>query len=335
MRVFDLHCDTIDSLCMADEARFLPYLSERPSGDIRSNNLALATERMSAAAQGGWCQCYAIWVPDDLMGLGLSQRAFYERACAYFKGQMEAHPHDVSQVLSATDIDKALGAGRVAALLAVEGASPVQEDLSYLDRMHEDGVRMVTLCWNGKNSIASGNDTTDGISAFGREAVRHMLELGMVVDVSHLNDQGFSDLLALTDAPFVASHSNSRSVCGHPRNLTDDQFRAIVARGGLVGLNYYRGFITERLGHGHEAVGAQDEVSFDELAAHVEHFLDLGGEDVLALGSDYDGSTVPTWLDGSQTMGGFWQLMRARFGQETCQKIFFDNARRFFGRQLG
>jgi membrane dipeptidase len=144
---------------------------------------------------------------------------------------------------------------------------------------------MLTLTWNGKNDIASGNDTADGMSDFGREAVRALEDHRIVVDVSHLNDAGFADLLHVATRPFVASHSNSRAVCPHPRNLTDAQFGEIRDRGGLVGINYYRAFIAD--------VPAGKDVTFDQLSRHIDHFLSLGGEKVLALGSDFDGSDTP------------------------------------------
>nr|WP_255348646.1 membrane dipeptidase [Olsenella sp. oral taxon 809] len=258
-------------------------------------------------------------------------------AQAYFAEQVARHADAVAQVRTAGEVDAAVASGRVAAFLTLEGASPMEGELGYLERLHEDGVRMVTLCWNGRNALASGHETCDGLSALGRRAVRRMGELGMVVDASHLNDEGFADLLACSDAPFVASHSNSRAVCGHPRNLTDDQFRAIVERGGLVGLNYFRAFVTERAAADGAMVAGRPtpEVSFDELAAHVEHFLDLGGEDAIALGSDYDGSEVPDWLDSCQRLPAFHERMAARFGDELCEKVFFSNARDFFLRTLG
>lgn len=335
MRIFDLHCDTIDSLALAQGPSPLEFFNPRTQGDLLHNNLQLAGDRMLEAAPDGWCQAFAIWVPDDLGALGLTPRAFYERVRSYFAAQVRAHQEAFSQVRNGGQIDAALAAGKVAALLAVEGASPVEEDLAYLDRMYADGVRMVTLTWNGPNSIASGHDTTDGLTSFGRRVVRRMGDLGMVIDVSHLNDQGFSDLLGATDKPFVASHSNARSVCPHPRNLTDDQFRAIADRGGLVGINYYRAFVTDRIAPGHHPVAPRDEVTFEELAAHIDHFLDLGGQEVLALGSDFDGSTVPAWLDGAQTLPAFRKRLADRYGEALAERICYGNARAFFGRTLG
>lgn len=328
MRIFDLHCDTLDALALRDVvAGFSAQLGATVVGDLADNDLALAGRRMRAAAPEGWAQCYAVWVPDDLAGTGLTARGLYDRCQRYFARQMEAHADLFVQARRPGDVGRALAAGKVAALLTVENASPVTS-LEDLDRMAFDGVRMVTLTWNAQNQVAGGSREPGGLTPFGRQVVGRMGELGMAVDVSHLSDQGLADVLAATDAPLVASHSNSRAVCGHARNLTDDQFRSIAERGGLVGLNYYRAFIRP-MGEG-EAASPAREVTFDELSAHVEHFLDLGGERALALGSDFDGSDVPTWLDGCEKVPELVERLTERFGEGVARRIAFDNAAAFF-----
>lgn len=327
MRIFDLHCDTVDALALRDvSATFSDQLGNATTGDLADNSLHLAGNRMRAVSDG-WVQCYAVWVPDDLTDTGLSPFGFYNHCQRYFAEQMEAHPDTFAQARHAGDVEQALSAGKVAALLTVENATPVTS-LDVLDRMAGDGVRMITLTWNGANQIAGGAQEPGGLTAFGKQAVRRMGELGITVDVSHLSDQGLADVLVTTDAPLVASHSNARAMCNHPRNLTDDQFRAIAERGGLVGINYYRAFIREMSEEG--AASPTREVTFDELSAHIEHFLDLGGEKVLALGSDFDGSDVPAWLDGCERVPSLIDRLADRFGSAIAQRIAYDNAVAFF-----
>ncbi len=327
MRIFDLHCDTVDALALRDvSATFSDQLGNATTGDLADNSLHLAGNRMRAVSDG-WAQCYAVWVPDDLTGTGLSPLGFYDRCQHYFAGQMEAHPDVFAQARHAGDVEQALSAGKVAALLTVENATPVTS-LDVLDRMAADGVRMITLTWNGANQIAGGAQEPGGLTSFGKQVVRRMGELGITVDVSHLSDQGLADVLVATDAPLVASHSNARAMCNHPRNLTDSQFRAIAERGGLVGINYYRAFIRE-MSEG-EAASPTREVTFDELSAHIEHFLDLGGEKVLALGSDFDGSEVPAWLDGCEQVPSLIDRLASRFGADIAHGIAYDNAASFF-----
>ena len=150
----------------------------------------------------------------------------------------------------------------------------------------------------------------------------------VALDVSHLNDESLADVLARATRPLCASHSNSRAVCGHPRNLTDDQFCAVMATGGVAGLNYCAGFIVEGAWSGEDAAG----VTFEQVAAHVEHWLDIGGEDAVALGGDLDGSTVPEFLDGADKVPAFQELLVSRFGREITEKICYRNAVAFLRR---
>ena len=211
---------------------------------------------------------------------------------SYFKEQLAQHAGLIEQVMDARDIRRIVDEGRCAAMFTVEGGSFLGEELDRVYEAADLGVKMITLTWNDKNAIASGNKTTDGLSFFGRDVVRTMEKRRVVVDVSHLNDRSFWEVLEVAERPLVASHSNSRKICAHPRNLTDDQFRAIVERGGLVGLNYCKRFLSEA-GH----------VTHDDVLRHVDHLLELGGEHVLALGSDYDGCDVPEWLCPAEKVG--------------------------------
>lgn len=327
LKVFDLHCDTIDQLCMRDVEPYKTEIAEQAirgvdtSGTLLSNGGALALDRMAAF---DWCQCFAVWVPD--LYDAPEARAFYRRARDWFRGQVASYPERVTRVRDARRVPEVLADGCTAALLTVENASLLGGDMGMVEELAADGVKMVTLTWNGKNALGSGKCSHEGLTEFGRQAVRALEDARIVVDVSHLNDEGFADLLKVARRPFAASHSNARGVCNVPRNLTDDAFRAIRDAGGVVGLNYYRGFIVER------DCPAAGEATFDELAAHVEHFLDLGGEDTLALGSDYDGSDVPAWLDSCEKVPGFYARVVERFGRTVADKMFYENARAFFER---
>ena len=292
--------------------------------DMVENDLALAAGRMAKAVPGGWTQCYAVWVPDDLSHTPYTPLEFYRHVRDYFKRQTAANSCSLARIEDARSAQTAHAWGSVAAMLTVENGSPIGHDLAVVDELAADGVKMLTLTWNGKNDIASGNDTADGMSDFGREAVRALEDHRIVVDVSHLNDAGFSDLLHVATRPFVASHSNSRAVCPHPRNLTDAQFGEIRDRGGLVGINYYRAFIAD--------VPAGKDVTFDQLSRHIDHFLSLGGEKVLALGSDFDGSDTPAWLARCDDVPAFFSRVASRFGMDLARRMFYQNAQEFFER---
>ena len=322
--VFDLHCDTIDLLGMRDWEPYIGYgcqVGDEGFVDLCSNKAAISLERMQDFA---WTQAFAIWIPD----LYESKDAlrFYMQARDWFYAQADKYSDCIEQVRDARTIGDIHTKSKVAAILTVENGSPVGLGSDIVREFARDGVKMVTLTWNGKNPLGSGHDTSEGLSDYGKKIIKTLEDERIVVDVSHLNDEGFKDLLGIAKRPFIASHSNSRVVCDVPRNRTDDQFRAIRDSGGLAGLNYYRSFITTR------DIKATGEVTFDELAAHVEHFLDLDGENTLALGSDWDGSDVPAWLTPCDTIAALRARFAERFGEVITQKMFCSNTRGFFVR---
>ena len=195
-----------------------------------------------------------------------------------------------------------------------------------LDRLWETGVRMMTLTWNAKNEIGSGSESQEGLTPFGRQVVARMEELGMMVDVSHLNDPGFWEVAKLARRPFLATHSDSRAVRDHSRNLTDQQFKAIRDLGGVVGINFCTMFLAD-------VEMGRREVTKDQLMAHILHFLDLGGEDTVVLGSDFDGATLPAFLEGAGDLGVLRELMLdAGLGEALTDKLCFQNAMDFWKR---
>ena len=314
MRVFDLHCDTIDSLAFASYGAFSDYVQGAArGGDLAHNAIQLAADRMGCP----WCQCYAVWVPDDLTPFGMNALTFYRAARDWFMAHTTPEG-PVVQVCDARDVEGVLEAGNVAALLTIENGLPLDR-LELVDEIASDGVKMVTLTWNAANPIASGSQAQGGLTTYGREALRALEDRRIVVDVSHLNDESFWDVARAARRPFAASHSNSRAVCGHPRNLTDDQFRAIAERGGIVGLNYHQGFVHE----------SGEKYDFDQLIAHVEHWLELGGEDVIALAADRAGSTIPAWLADCSAQKDLFDQVKQRLGETITRKLFVENALRF------
>lgn len=325
IKIFDLHCDTLDRLALHDCAPELGFsehdacIPAERMASLADNDAHIDLMRMHDAGYG-WCQCFAAFIPD---GLGPSRSwELFEAVRDYFHAQVAAHSSLVKQVLDARDIRRLVEDGTCAGMLTVEGGSFIEGDESRVHEAADAGVKMLTLTWNGKNAIASGNGTTDGLTSFGRRVIAAMEERRMAVDVSHLNDRSFWDVLEVAARPLVASHSNARSVCGHPRNLTDDQIRAIVDSGGIVGLNFCRGFLRD------DAL----DPSADDVLFHIDRFLSLGAENALALGSDYDGCDVPSWLDPAEKVGSMHDLIAGEFGEGMADAICFENACRFFER---
>lgn len=310
--LFDLHCDTL--------TRSLYCPATAGAGLLDDSAAQLALSRMPAGTR--WVQCFAVFVPDDKRGA--EGAAFFDRWAAAFAREMEREKDRACWCRSAGEIAAALDGGKFAALLTVEGGSALGGELERVETLWAAGVRMMTLTWNGENELASGHDTGAGFSAFGREAVAAMEERGMVIDASHLNDRGFEELLGFAKKPFAASHSNARSVCAHRRNLPDAFIQEMVRRGGLIGLNYCRDFLSD---------GGRGDL--EDLWRHVERFLELGAEDCLALGSDYDGADMHPDLDGVEKALGLYDFLTGRgLPPEAAEKILFGNAWRFFAAAL-
>ena len=280
MRLFDLHCDTLTECLKKREP------------------LAKATGHVSlerGKALERWGQVFAVFVPDTLHG---GQAAMYaDRALDFFEAQKD----DIEQVC--------------APVLAIENGSALAGDLDRLDAFYARGVRILTLTWNGANELGFGAhcDPRLGLTDFGKAAVRRMYELGMVPDVSHLNEAGFWDVAAF-GGPLWATHSNCAAIQPHRRNLSDAQLQAIFAGGGLAGINLY----TQFLGG---AGTARD------VARHLAHMLRLNGEDHVALGSDFDGCGIHPSLAGIECMEFLdSELDRLGFSGAQRKKFFWSNA---------
>lgn len=200
-------------------------------------------------------------------------------ALGYLKREVETHSGEAVIARSAADIEAARAGGRFAVVLAVENSAALQHSLFALDALYEVGVRTMTLTHSARTDAADGCEVEGGggLTGFGREVVRRMGELGMLLDVSHVNERGFWDVLECATSPVVASHSCCRALCDHPRNLTDEQLRALGEAGGVVGITFVPDFIDA------------DAPDMGRLVDHVLHAVDQAGEEAVGLGSDFDG----------------------------------------------
>lgn len=308
MRVFDLHCDTIGE-CL------------NRSQHLRDNTLHLSLSRMSGFDT--WVQLYAIWMPDELRGEAAWD--YYEKAYDCYTRELALNCDRLLPITTADDLERTMHEGKLGAILTIEGGSVLQGKLETIDTLASQGVKLLTLTWNSANEIAGGVLEGSGFTAFGREAIARLRERGIAVDVSHLSDKGFDELLTFYDGPFVASHSNARALCSHPRNLRDDQFVEIARRGGLVGINYAVQFLNNE----------PDKASFADILRHIEHFLALGGEDAIALGSDFDGTDVPPELSTCDKIADLYTyLCQHGLPGNICNKVLWGNAYAYFMRNL-
>lgn len=327
MKVLDMHCDTISVL-----------LRRRRGGEevsLRENKGHLDLERMKKSRY--LLQNFALFVNTD------SRRNPWEEVCALqalYQEELSKNADLVAPVLSYEDIARNESAGKISAMLTVEEGAVCLGEEAKLRKLYEMGVRMMTLTWNHPNEIGFPNldsaregekdflytaDREHGLTLRGMEFLTVMEELGMIIDVSHLSDAGFYDVVKGTKNPFVASHSNARSVCGCVRNLTDDMLRILGERGGCTGLNYCPDFLT-RVPEGEPNPG-----TVEAIADHARHIANVGGVDILGLGSDFDGIDGHAQLRGAESMELLREaLHKAGFTQGQLDKIFYQNVLRVY-----
>lgn len=213
-----------------------------------------------------------------------------DRVIQEAKQDLAEYGEQVQLVQSWADYEKGLEAGRLNWIFGLEGLAQIGSQVDKLEAYYEAGFRHASLTWNECNELASGQGHEGGLSRYGKDAVQLMQDLGMIVDVSHLNDEGFWDVIKLGKKPIMASHSNCRSLCRHKRNLTDDQLRAIQASGGVVGLNAYKPFV-------HDEAALQ---RMEGLALQLEHMADIMGIDHVGFGFDFSDMLSPHTLGGLQ-----------------------------------
>jgi len=238
----------------------------------------------------------------------------------FFWEQYDRNQEKIKMVTSSSDLVEVMESDKIGVLLTVEGGEVLEGELSILRILYRLGVRSLCLTWNNRNEIADGVAEKEGrgLTEFGRKVVKEMNKLGMIIDLSHMAEKGFWDVLELSDAPVIASHSNSRVVWDHPRNLTDEQIKGIAQKKGLVGLN----FVSEFIG----APGA----GMEKLLEHIDHILDLVGDDYLAFGSDFDGTDnlLSNFRDVTIYPEIIAELEKRNYKGSTIQKICWGNCLR-------
>ncbi len=317
---FDAHCDTIhrcavrrsDTVGMPDDIRayFAAVESLRQNGGH--------VDLLRGGQFRRYAQFFALYHdPDCPPEDGLWAQCLRMHDC--FLREMAACADLARHCRTASEVDAAVSDGKIAALLSVEGADLLDCDPDRIGTAADWGVRLLNPVWNHPNVLCGTNkhDTDRGLSQQGRDFIRRLEEHAIYADVSHMSDPGFWDLIGMTHRPVVASHSNSRAVCPHPRNLTDDMFRAIRDSGGVVGINLYSAFVGQT-------------GSMEELVAHVEHFLALDGEKTLCMGGDLDGcETLAAGMKGVQDVPQLHEALAARgYSKDLLEDIFWNNLMR-------
>lgn len=314
----DMHCDTLMRAFVNKEKN----LSELPQ-------LMLDVKRLRKG--GAVAQFFAIFMLPESMREEL-QGAFPEDV-AYIKALLQIHERTMKEqekviagARSFEEYKQNQRLGKISSILSLEDGRAVNGKAENLRWLYEEGIRMIALTWNYENCFGFPNSTDaqimqKGLKPFGKEAVEIMNDLGMLIDVSHLNDGGFWDIVQLTKKPFVASHSNCRSLAPHPRNLTDEMIRALGNKGGVMGLNFCGPFLNE------DACGRESRIL--QMIKHLKHMIDVGGSDIAAIGTDFDGTfgefDIP---DCSKMQLLFEGMEKAGFTYEQIEKIAYKNVER-------
>lgn len=280
MEFIDMHCDSLSVLLLKDAANADLYHAKETMVDF---------ERMKNGGQ--LAQFFAVFLPApgmlDRFGLQpISDEEYIQTLRSYLLKNVEAHSDLIQMAYNADDLQSNKKQGKMSAVLSMEDGRAVKGNLENVKRIYDMGFRAISLTWNMPNCFGAPNSTDPeimraGLTEFGQEAVAYMQELGILVDVSHLSEGGFYDVARICKKPFVATHSNSRAICPHSRNLTDDQLRVLGEAGGVAGLNFGPEFLNRDI---------QCKNSTAELIAkHARHMADAGGVACVGLGSDFDG----------------------------------------------
>lgn len=326
MRIIDMHCDTIMALMNTDKNIY------------ESDNMI----DLKKLKQGDYLlQCFAMFVPyakkdDDKYSPFEVCNKMIDR---YYQ-EIEKYPDLIAPAFTYQDIENNIKENKITALLTIEEGGVCLGNIEFLRNFYRLGVRMITLTWNYKNEIASPNidyftfdrdaavkpifkpNTTDGLTEFGKEVVKEMNRLGIVIDCSHLGDKGFYDVIELSTKPIVCSHSCSRTVCNHVRNMTDDMLLKLKENGGVVGINYCHAFVKED----------ESEATTRDLVKHITYIKNLIGIDYVGLGSDFDGiSNKNIQLKDASMMNLLIDELRSEgYTEEEIDKVCYKNVLRVF-----
>ena len=302
--MIDLHCDTMMQL-----------LDHPDSGDLYRNTWKIDIEKLQKAHSK--IQDFALFIN---MGETNDPYGRYEEMRNLCVSQIHNYGEHIQHVLSYQDVESVYKTGKIGALMSIEEGGVLGGDLNKLKQAYQDGVRLITLTWNYPNGLGEPHcgEQHKKLTSKGVEFVEAMQELGIIVDCSHLNDAGTEQLGDILDVPFIASHSNARELRSHTRNLPDNLIRLIANKGGIIGLNFAQNFL-----------GTSLISRIEDIVKHGLYLIDKGGEDVVALGTDFDGIPPDTEIADMSQMSRLYDAFKeAGLSVEQCEKIFWKNADR-------
>lgn len=326
MKVIDMHCDTIKAIFDSAKGQNPQFLSQ--------NKLHIDISKMRT---GNYLlQNFAMFVP--LSEVDNPFENCMDMIDCYYT-ELEKNSDFISPIFTYKDIEENQLAGKISAMLTIEEGGVTKNNLCNLRNFYRLGVRMITLTWNFENGVGYPNfiweegktpnfqsfNTQQGLTSYGIDMVKEMERLGIIIDVSHLSDGGFYDVLKHTTKPFVASHSNARTICNHCRNLNDDMIKALADRGGVTGLNFCGSFLTN--------CGPNDDPKgmIDDMVRHITHISNIGGIECIGLGSDFDGISDNLEIKNASFMPLLADALKKNgFCSSEIESVFYKNVLRVY-----
>ena len=314
----DMHCDTLMKAWMKGKKDL-----------FQLKNTMTDVQRLQAG--GCRAQFFAIFLLPVTLKKKLGpffpkDETYIAKLCGIYQNTLQRHPGQIGPALSCAQLEQNAAAGRLSGVLTMEDGRAVAGRLENLDRFYQMGVRVLGLTWNHANCFGAPNAADEqtmaqGLTAFGKESIAYMNQLGMGIDVSHLSDGGFWDVARLSQKPFFATHSNCRALNPHPRSLTDEMIRALAEKGGVMGLNFGPQFLT--------ADTKCKDSRIDAMLAQLRHMVKVGGIGCAAIGTDFDGVSGNMQIASASEMPLLFEAMeQAGFTADEIETIACKNVQR-------
>lgn len=306
-KIIDAHCDTVSQLLDGNR-------------ELYKNDCMVDVEGMKR--YDSYVQFFAAFVSKSFKNPMLRAVELLDKA------KQEILKNDIKLILDSSDLNYVIDNNLCGAILSIEDARALCGELASLRFFYDYGVRAMTLAWNDDNEVTDGADSlkNSGLTPFGREAVKEMNRLNMIIDVSHITEKGFWDVLQESNTPIMASHSNCYSICSHRRNLNDEQIKALIKNNGLMCINIYPPFLENN----------PEDADINSVISHIEHVLSLGGEDILAFGSDFDGiEQTPKGINNvCDYKKIFAKMVDLGYNVELMDKITYKNAKNYVNKVI-